>query len=66
MFRSGGGLQSTVPATGLLAATWSAAVRKSIANRSAIHTLVALLREHAPAFQSAPPKRRVASRARPR
>jgi LysR family transcriptional regulator, regulator for metE and metH len=46
--------------------TWSAAVRKSIANRSAIHTLVALLREHAPAFQSAPPKRRVASRVRAR
>jgi len=44
--------------------TWSAAVRKSIANRSAIHTLVALLREHAPSFQSAPRNRRVASRAR--
>jgi LysR family transcriptional regulator for metE and metH len=36
--------------------TWSAAVRKPIANRSAIHTLVALLRAHAPEFQSAAPK----------
>ena len=46
--------------------TWSAAVRKAIANRSAIHTLVALLRNHAPAFQAAPQKRRVASRPRAR
>jgi LysR family transcriptional regulator for metE and metH len=38
--------------------TWSAAVRKAIADRPAIHTLVSLLREHAPEFQSAPPKRR--------
>ena len=33
---------------------WSAAVRRTIANRSAISTLVSLLREHAPSFQSAP------------
>jgi len=34
--------------------TWSAAVRKAVANRSAIHTLVALLRAHAPQFQVPP------------
>jgi LysR family transcriptional regulator for metE and metH len=33
---------------------WFAAVRRTIANRSAISALVALLREHAPAFQNAP------------
>jgi LysR family transcriptional regulator for metE and metH len=38
---------------------WSAAVRRTIANRSAITALVSLLREHAPSFQSAPPNRRV-------
>ena len=42
--------------------TWSAAVRKSIANRSAIQTLVSLLRAHAPQFQSAPVKRRPPAR----
>jgi LysR family transcriptional regulator for metE and metH len=44
--------------------TWSAAVRKPIADRSSIHALVALLREHAPAFQSAPPKRRAPAKSR--
>jgi LysR family transcriptional regulator for metE and metH len=34
--------------------TWSAAVRKAVANRSAIHTLVSLLRAHAPQFQVPP------------
>jgi LysR family transcriptional regulator for metE and metH len=38
--------------------TWSAAVRKPIANRASIHALVSLLREHAPEFRSAPPKQR--------
>ncbi|HUQ84438.1 MAG TPA: LysR family transcriptional regulator [Gemmatimonadaceae bacterium] len=42
--------------------TWSAAVRKPIANRSAIHALVGLLREHAPAFKAAPATRRHARR----
>ena len=42
--------------------TWSAAVRKAIANRSAIQTLVALLRAHAPQFQSAPVQRRLPAR----
>jgi LysR family transcriptional regulator for metE and metH len=37
---------------------WSAAVRRTIANRSAIGALVSLLREHAPAFQAAPAARR--------
>jgi LysR family transcriptional regulator for metE and metH len=36
---------------------WSAAVRRTIANRSAISALVALLREHAPAFQNVPTRR---------
>lgn len=39
---------------------WSAAVRRTIANRSAIGALVSLLREHAPAFQTAPAKRMAA------
>jgi LysR family transcriptional regulator, regulator for metE and metH len=37
---------------------WSAAVRRTIANRSAIGALVSLLREHAPAFQAVPAARR--------
>jgi LysR family transcriptional regulator for metE and metH len=36
---------------------WFAAVRKTVGNRSGIAALVALLREHAPAFQNAPTKR---------
>jgi LysR family transcriptional regulator, regulator for metE and metH len=36
---------------------WYATVRKAIANRSAVTALVALLRQHAPAFQAAPPRR---------
>ena len=36
---------------------WTAAVRKAIANRSAVTTLVDLLREHAPECQSAPSRR---------
>jgi LysR family transcriptional regulator for metE and metH len=40
---------------------WTAAVRRAIANRSAITTLVSLLRENAPAFQNAPPLRRRSS-----
>jgi len=39
--------------------TWSAAVRKPIADRSAVHALVALLRQHAPEFQSVAPARKV-------
>jgi LysR family transcriptional regulator for metE and metH len=41
---------------------WYAAVRRAIANRSAIGALVSLLREHAPAFKSVPsePRRRPA------
>jgi DNA-binding transcriptional LysR family regulator len=43
---------------------WYATVRRAIANRSAIGALVALLREHAPAFQTAPaPSRRRRARA---
>jgi len=45
--------------------TWSAAVRKPIANRSAIHALVSLLRTHAPQFQVAPTKARRSTRVRP-
>jgi LysR family transcriptional regulator, regulator for metE and metH len=46
--------------------TWSAVVRKPIANRSAIQALVALLREHAPKFQLPPTRRKNATRARSR
>jgi LysR family transcriptional regulator, regulator for metE and metH len=38
--------------------TWSAAVRRAIADRSAVHALVALLRAHAPEFKSPAPKTR--------
>jgi LysR family transcriptional regulator for metE and metH len=42
---------------------WYAAVRRAIANRSAIGALVSLLRDHAPAFQTAPaPSRRMPGR----
>jgi LysR family transcriptional regulator for metE and metH len=37
--------------------TWSAAVRRTIADRSPVHVLVSLLRAHAPEFQLAPPRR---------
>lgn len=43
--------------------TWSAAVRRSVNDRSAIRTLVSLLREHAPGFQTAASKRRKTRRA---
>jgi LysR family transcriptional regulator for metE and metH len=43
---------------------WYATVRRAIANRSAIGALVSLLREHAPAFQSAPAAGRRLSRSR--
>ena len=42
---------------------WYAAVRRAIANRSAIGALVSLLREHAPAFQTR--SRAVAAPTRP-
>jgi LysR family transcriptional regulator, regulator for metE and metH len=43
---------------------WYATVRRAIANRSAVGALVSLLREHAPAFQTAPaPSRRRRARA---
>ena len=37
---------------------WYATVRKAVANRSAVTALVALLRQHAPAFQTIAPRRR--------
>ena len=44
--------------------TWSAAVRRAIADRSAIHALVALLRQHAPEFKAVAPRKRRIVRAR--
>ena len=44
--------------------TWSAAVRRAIADRSAIHALVALLRQHAPEFKTVAPRKRRTDRAR--
>lgn len=44
---------------------WTAAVRRAVANRSGITTLLSLLREHAPDFQNAPTRgRQSAARSR--
>ena len=37
--------------------TWSAAVRRAVADRPSIETLVALLRDHAPDFKTASPRK---------